>query len=175
MIAVLLTAHSLIVLALIGVVLLQRHEGGALGIGGGGGFMTGRGTANVLTRTTSILAACFFATSLLLASFAGRGESEEEVLRQLTTTPTPGAEQPAAPTGTSTEDLLKTLGAEPKPEAETKPDSQTPQESENAPSPSSPSSAAPAPTAQPAAPTSESASPVQPAAPPTDAPPPAPR
>ncbi|MCB2098154.1 MAG: preprotein translocase subunit SecG, partial [Parvularculaceae bacterium] len=54
--AVLLTVHALIVLALIGVVLLQRSDGGALGLGGGGGgFMSSRGAANVLTRTTSIL------------------------------------------------------------------------------------------------------------------------
>jgi len=57
------------------VVLLQRSEGGGLGIGGGGGagggFMTARGTANLLTRVTAILAACFFATSLVLAIMAG--------------------------------------------------------------------------------------------------------
>lgn len=65
--------HLLIVLALIGVVLLQRSEGGALGIGGGGGggFMNSRGTANVLTRATALLAAGFFITSLLLSILAG--------------------------------------------------------------------------------------------------------
>jgi preprotein translocase subunit SecG len=65
--------HLLIVLALIGVVLLQRSEGGALGIGGGGGggFMSNRGTANVLTRATALLAAGFFITSLLLSILAG--------------------------------------------------------------------------------------------------------
>ena len=61
----------MLVLALIGVVLLQRSEGGGLGIGGGGGFMTSRGTANVLTRTTAILAGLFFATSLVLSILAG--------------------------------------------------------------------------------------------------------
>lgn len=62
MTAVILTFHVLIVLALIGLVLIQRSEGGALGMGGGGGgggFMSGRGAANALTRTTSILAALF--------------------------------------------------------------------------------------------------------------------
>lgn len=65
--------HLLIVLALIGVVLLQRSEGGALGIGGGGGggFMNSRGTANVLTRATALLATGFFLTSLLLSILAG--------------------------------------------------------------------------------------------------------
>ena len=68
MLILLYAVHILIALALIGVVLLQKSEGGALGMGGGGmsGFMTGRSTANLLTRTTAILAAAFFATSILL-------------------------------------------------------------------------------------------------------------
>ncbi|MEO1151885.1 MAG: preprotein translocase subunit SecG [Pseudomonadota bacterium] len=83
---VILTIHVLIVLALIGVVLLQRSEGGALGIGGGGGggFMSGRGAANVLTRSTSILAALFFATSLGLAIVADQGETEAEIIEDFT-------------------------------------------------------------------------------------------
>ena len=52
---VLIVIHLMIVLALVGVVLLQRSEGGGLGIGGGSGFMTARGAANALTRSTSIL------------------------------------------------------------------------------------------------------------------------
>jgi preprotein translocase subunit SecG len=68
MLILLFVIHVLIALALIGVVLLQKSEGGALGMGGGGmsGFMTGRSTANLLTRTTAILAVLFFATSILL-------------------------------------------------------------------------------------------------------------
>ena len=68
MIIVLFIVHVLIALALIGVIMLQKSEGGALGMGGGGmsGFMTGRSTANLLTRTTAILGAAFFATSILL-------------------------------------------------------------------------------------------------------------
>jgi len=67
----LLIVHIMIALALIGVVLLQRSEGGALGIGGGGGgFMTGRGAANFLTRVTAGLAAAFFFTSLVLSLLA---------------------------------------------------------------------------------------------------------
>jgi preprotein translocase subunit SecG len=72
MTTVLLVIHLMITVALVGIVLMQRSEGGALGIGGGGdGFMSGRGAANLLTRTTGILAAIFFVTSLLLAMLAG--------------------------------------------------------------------------------------------------------
>jgi preprotein translocase subunit SecG len=62
MTAVILVIHLLLAIALVCVVLLQRSEGGALGMGGGGGmggFMTGRATADLLTRTTTVLAACF--------------------------------------------------------------------------------------------------------------------
>ena len=116
MTAVILTIHTLIVIALIGVVLLQRSDGGALGLGGGGGgggFMTGRGAANALTRTTSILAAAFFATSLILAIRAGGGEDEDRVIDELT-----GANAPAAvetstdPADITAEDLMNSLGAE---------------------------------------------------------------
>lgn len=61
---VLIVIHLMIVLALVGVVLIQRSEGGGLGIGGGSGFMSARGTANALTRATAILATLFFITSL---------------------------------------------------------------------------------------------------------------
>ena len=74
---VLLIVHLFVTVALIGVVLIQRSEGGGLGIGssqGMGAFMGGRGTANLLTRTTAILAAIFFALSLALA-LLGHGES----------------------------------------------------------------------------------------------------
>jgi preprotein translocase subunit SecG len=74
MATVLLVIHLMISTALVGVVLLQKSEGGALGIGGsaggGGGFLTGRGTANLLTRTTAALAAAFFMTSIALTLLA---------------------------------------------------------------------------------------------------------
>ncbi len=80
MIDALLVLHLLVTLTLIGVVLIQRSEGGGLGIGssqGMGAFMSGRGTANLLTRTTAILAAIFMLLSLALAVLnrggAGRG------------------------------------------------------------------------------------------------------
>ena len=68
---VIIVIHLMIVAALIGVVLLQRSEGGGLGVGSTGGFMSSRGTANLLTRTTAILAVGFFATSLVLSWLAG--------------------------------------------------------------------------------------------------------
>jgi preprotein translocase subunit SecG len=80
---VLIVVHLIIVLALIGVVLLQRSEGG-LGLGGGGGggvsgFMTGRGQANALTRATAVLAVLFFVTSLLLTVLASRGRAPASI------------------------------------------------------------------------------------------------
>ena len=96
-----LTIHILIALALIGSVLLQRSEGGGLGIGGGGaggGFMTARGTANLMTRVTAILAAAFFATSLLLAILAGsQREAVSLVVEVISEKPTP-AGGPVVPT-----------------------------------------------------------------------------
>jgi preprotein translocase subunit SecG len=82
MATVLLIIHILIAVVLIGVVLLQRSEGGALGIGGGGAgsFMTGRGAANFLTRVTAGLAAAFFATSLLLSLVATRSSAPGSIL-----------------------------------------------------------------------------------------------
>jgi preprotein translocase subunit SecG len=77
---VLIVIHLMIVLALVGVVLLQRSEGGGLGMGGGSGFMSARGAANALTRTTAILAACFFATSLLLSILARYSEKPTDIL-----------------------------------------------------------------------------------------------
>lgn len=85
MTTVLLVIHLMIAAALVGVVLIQRSEGGALGIGGGGGgnFMTGRGTANLLTRITAGLAVGFFATSLLLSILASNGRKPASILDQL--------------------------------------------------------------------------------------------
>jgi preprotein translocase subunit SecG len=65
-----IVVHLMIVATLIATVLLQKSEGGGLGVGGGGGFMSSRGTANLLTRTTAVLAAGFFLTSLFLSWYA---------------------------------------------------------------------------------------------------------
>jgi preprotein translocase subunit SecG len=110
---VLIVVHLMVVATMIGVVLLQKSEGGGLGIGSTGGFMSSRGTANVLTRATAILAAGFFASSLLLSILAGMDRKPKSILN--TGSPTqqapgggvldtlrgqpqqPPAEQPAAP------------------------------------------------------------------------------
>lgn len=94
---VLLVIHLLVALALIGVILLQKSEGGALGIGGGGGaggmggLMTGRSTANLLTRTTAVLAACFIGLSLLHTIVADNGSRGTSITDDLVI---PAVEQP---------------------------------------------------------------------------------
>jgi preprotein translocase subunit SecG len=96
MATVLLVIHLFVTLALIAVVLLQRSEGGGLGIGssqGMGSFMTGRGTANLLTRTTAILGTAFFVLSLTLA-LIGRGTG---VSGSILDAPPPAATAPATP------------------------------------------------------------------------------
>ncbi len=72
LITFILVVHGLISLSLVAVILLQQSEGGGLGIGGGnaGGMMTARGAANLLTRSTMILASAFVLTSILLAVLA---------------------------------------------------------------------------------------------------------
>ncbi|HKA64405.1 MAG TPA: preprotein translocase subunit SecG [Methyloceanibacter sp.] len=82
MTTVLLVIHIMIAIALIAVVLLQRSEGGALGIGGGGGFMTGRSAGNALTKTTAVLAAAFFATSLSLTLIARNTSAPTSIFNQ---------------------------------------------------------------------------------------------
>ena len=99
MIAVLLVFHVLLAMALIGVVLLQRSEGGALGSlgggGGGGGFMTARGSANLLTRATAVLAALFMITSLTLVILSGQRTTQRSIVDQ------PVPTQPATPAAPS--------------------------------------------------------------------------
>lgn len=103
---VLIVIHLMIVLALVGVVLIQRSEGGGLGIGGGSGFMSARGTANALTRTTAILATLFFITSLSMGVLARYESKPTDILDQIPAGQTtngkgildalPGAKTPAA-------------------------------------------------------------------------------
>src|SRR6188474_3252709 len=94
MITVLLILHLMIAASLVGVVLLQRSEGGALGIGGGGGgFMSGRGAANFLTRVTAGLAAAFFSTSLALTLLATRPAGTRSIFDAPSSVPAKG--QPA--------------------------------------------------------------------------------
>lgn len=97
MATVVLVIHLMIAAALVAVVLLQRSEGGALGMGGGGsgGFLTGRGTSNLLTRVTAGLAACFFVTSMALTVLAQRSAAPRSVFEPAADPVTKSA--PAAP------------------------------------------------------------------------------
>lgn len=83
---VLIVIHLLIVIALVGVVLIQRSEGGGLGIGGGSGFMTARGTKNALTRLTAILALCFFATSIALVVLDSISNPAADIINRIPVT-----------------------------------------------------------------------------------------
>ena len=106
MTTILLIIHLLIALALVGVILLQRSEGGALGIGGGsgsgaggglGGLMSGRTSANLLTRTTAFLAVGFIVTSLTLAIIASNRSAPTSILDQPVGGTTSEPAVPAAP------------------------------------------------------------------------------
>ena len=97
---IVLIIHLFLAIGLVAVVLMQRSEGGALGIGGGGGgggggmggMFSARGAANALTRTTAILAICFMFTSLMLAILAGGGRSGGSILDSA-----PAAQEAPAP------------------------------------------------------------------------------
>ena len=109
MLTALLVLHLMVASSLVAVVLLQRSEGGALGIGGGGGggaggLLTGRGTANLLTRATALLALAFFTTSILLTLMAQRATPNASILDAGgTASPsapvTPGSKPAEAPSG----------------------------------------------------------------------------
>lgn len=109
MIVLLFVIHVAIAVTLVGVILLQKSDGGALGSMGGGagmsGFMTGRSTANLLTRTTAILAAAFFATSVILVVLSQHSGAPRSLLDQGPTPSTqevPTAPAPAAPAAPAT-------------------------------------------------------------------------
>lgn len=94
---VLLIIHLIIAMSLVVSILLQRSEGGGLGIGGGGsggGLVSSRGSANFMTRVTAFLAAGFMATSLTLAILASQGSQQQSIVQQIPT----GQEAPADPT-----------------------------------------------------------------------------
>lgn len=102
MITVVVVIHLMLAIALIGVIMVQKSEGGALGIGGGsggmGGFLSGRSAANLLTRTTAILAACFFATSIALALLASAQRNAGSVINVPASAPASPSQAPL-PTG----------------------------------------------------------------------------
>jgi preprotein translocase subunit SecG len=123
---IVVVVHLMIVVAMIGVVLLQKSEGGGLGIGSAGGFLTSRGTANVLTRATAILAALFFLTSLSLSIMAGIDRKPRSIIN--TTTPA-SQQQPGAPPaplgeGGGVLDALRKQGQQQAPGAPSAPASQ---------------------------------------------------
>lgn len=139
MVAVLLTIHVLVCIAMIGVILLQRSEGGGLGLGSGGGvggLMTGRGAANALTRTTVIFAAIFISTSIALALVAKRGDNTNPLAPA-----NPGSTLPSStlPAGATT--LLPNT---PPAESESQPSGPSPTPVPATPAPASPAPAAPA-------------------------------
>ena len=125
MATVLIVIHIMLVVALIVLVLLQRSEGGALGIGGGGGgggsFMSSRGAADTMTRTTSFVAAGFFATSIALGVLAARDNRTEDILNraaqpgQAQTVPSDdgGASAPPSSAGSLLDDLGGLPGDQP--------------------------------------------------------------
>jgi preprotein translocase subunit SecG len=90
---VVIVIHLMLVATLIATVLLQKSEGGGLGVGGGAGFMSSRGTANLLTRTTAVLAVGFFLTSLVLSWLASYDRKPSSIIDR-----NPASQsQPAAP------------------------------------------------------------------------------
>ena len=99
---VILVIHVILAISMIGVVLLQRSEGGALGIGGGGvggGLLSGRSRANLLTRATAVLAGLFMLTSLTLTMMAGNSGEPRSIVDDIQVEST--TEAPAEPAGPS--------------------------------------------------------------------------
>ena len=111
---VIIVIYLMVVTAMIGVVLLQKSEGGGLGIGSTGGFLSSRGTSNVLTRTTAILAATFFATSLVLSILAGLDRKPRSIIQN---TGTPAQQVPGTPLGQGGGGVLDTLRQQEQPPA----------------------------------------------------------
>jgi preprotein translocase subunit SecG len=118
---VIIVIHLMVVSAMIGVVLLQKSEGGGLGIGGGGGFMTSRGTSNVLTKATATLAAIFFVTSLFLSWLAGHDRRPSSILGTGApagpAAPLSGDQAPLGQGGRGVLDTLRQQGEQPAPPA----------------------------------------------------------
>jgi preprotein translocase subunit SecG len=105
---VVLIVHLILALCLIGVVLLQRSEGGGLGMGGGGGVVSSRGAATALGKLTWAFAIAFIATSITLTIFAAQNSADTSVLDRLgIEAPARSQPAPALPQG---EDLLPPTG-----------------------------------------------------------------
>ena len=99
MFAFLLIVQSLVAISLVGVILMQRSEGGGLGVGGSSsGFMTARGAADFLTRSTSILGGAFIVLSIVMAAIAGATREPTKIDTSLANSAAPIEQSnPAAP------------------------------------------------------------------------------
>lgn len=94
----LLVVQSIVALALVSVILMQRSEGGGLGVGGSSsGLMTARGAADFLTRSTAILATVFIVLSITLAAIAGTRGDTQAIDTSLVGETAPANPQGAAP------------------------------------------------------------------------------
>ena len=121
---VIVVVHLMLVATLIATVLLQKSEGGGLGVGGGAGFMSSRGTANLLTRTTAVLAVGFFVTSLLLSWLASYDRKPSSIINGIPASQSQpeGAATPISPPGGGgVLDSLKKSDEQPPPPAPTGP------------------------------------------------------
>jgi preprotein translocase subunit SecG len=116
LVGLLLTLNIIVCLALIGVVLLQRSEGGALGGGGSPtGLVTTRGAGDLLTRTTWVLFAMFLSLSLALTLIGGRERSSQAILNRLKLQSINPDALPARPASTPTPDANPSNPSAPKP------------------------------------------------------------
>jgi preprotein translocase subunit SecG len=121
---VVIVIHLMIVAVLIGAVLLQKSEGGGLGMGGGAGFMSSRGTANLLTRTTAVLAVGFFITSLFLSWLASYDRKPSSIIGTPATQTAPGGTPIQPPTSGGVLDTLKKVDEQQAPSGPQAPRSQ---------------------------------------------------
>ena len=159
----LLVIHLMLAVTLVAVILLQKSEGGGLGVGGGGGgggmggLMTGRSAANLLTRTTAILAAGFLATSLILAVIAAHRTAP----RSLLDNPLPAGQVPVSAPAQPGQPATPPAGQVPTGQA---PTGQVPTGQGQAPAAGT-QPAAPATGTQPAAPAGGATAPAQPQVP----------
>jgi len=152
---VLLVIHLFACIALVIAVMLQRSEGGALGMGGGGtgGIISGRGAANVLVRTTMVLAAVFFVTSIsmtrLNAENVQRPSNLQQQIERQTSDPLSGSKDPLGAPAPAPSTAPATTPAAPDPLAPASPSATPPPATTQTPAPA-PATATPPPAPQPA-------------------------
>jgi preprotein translocase subunit SecG len=118
MFAFLLIVQSLIALALIGVILMQRSEGGGLGVGGSSsGFMTARGAADFLTRSTSVLGGMFIVLSIVMAAIAGVSRGPVKIDTSLAGKTSAPIQQQSQPAQTPAQPAQSPAQQQPNPQA----------------------------------------------------------